>query len=483
GLLDETKLTDEQKEYVQTIRLSGDSLLTIINDILDFSKIESGKLNLEEYPMEIRRCIEEAIDLLAPKALDKKINLFYLIQPDVPALILADVTRIRQILVNLVNNAIKFTESGEVFISVSMDERESDTENIPLHISVKDTGIGIPEDKQEKLFQAFSQIETSTTRKFGGTGLGLAICKKLVEMMNGKIWVESIPGEGSTFHFTIKVKASEQVAKTNNNISIKKTKQREEKLSALFPLKILVAEDNIINQKLFLSILKKLGYHADAAANGIEVLDMLKQKKYDIVFMDIQMPEMDGLTATELILENYSPEDRPVIIAMTANAMPGDREICFAAGMSDYLSKPIIFDKLRSVLCNWGEIRNKASRTDNCSIAIIDYNAVENINELDEDGGSSFLNMLIDLFLQDTPAMIDTLKRTADENNYPDLTLTAHSLKGISLNIGAKLLSDVTQKIETKGINEDSHNLNELINSLFQAYNLTCEELKKLRIG
>ncbi|MBC8484480.1 MAG: response regulator, partial [Bacteroidetes bacterium] len=477
GLLLETELDPEQREFVETIRISGDTLLTLINDILDFSKIESGKMELEEHPFDLKECIEDAYDLLASKAVKKKLDLLHLIENDVPDFIVGDVTRLRQILVNLINNAIKFTEEGEVFVSVKKMHRIDNS--LELQFSVKDTGIGISEDKIDKLFGSFSQLDSSTTRKYGGTGLGLAICKRLVNLMGGKIWVESTESVGSTFYFTIKTKASAVTPpkiylrssipelkhkrvlivddnETNRHIlelqcrnwgmitrvaasgkealkwiksddpfdiaildmqmpemdgvelskEIRKIRTRDElplimltsvgkqeldvetvkqiftsfvskpiKQSQLFniildaftnkkdkadkkaiepeteietyntlPLRILVAEDNIINQKLVLKMLGQLGFMADVVGNGKEVIEALRRQRYDIIFMDVQMPEMDGLETTRYILKNWRDDVRPRIIAMTANAMHGDREICIDAGMDDYISKPILID-------------------------------------------------------------------------------------------------------------------------------------------
>ncbi len=487
GLLMQTELSPEQKEYVESIRISAESLLTIINDILDFSKIESGKMDLEIQPFELKTCIEEALDLVATRAAEKNLDLVYFIEPDVPAYIESDITRVRQVLVNLINNAVKFTHQGEVFIAVGRTAQDGDM--VELQFSVRDTGIGIPEDKLPKLFDAFTQADSSTTRKYGGTGLGLAISKRLVEMMGGRIWAESKVGKGSTFYFTIKARATASPPKkylnlkipeltdirvlivddnkTNRRIlklqcqrwgmkaqeatsgkealdilksgavfdiaildmqmpemdgielatkiremftnkelplvmlsSIGKPRELKEKakmfeafltkpvkqsqlynillealnrqqaisetipesdvkldksLAQKYPLKILLAEDNSINQKLGLKVLAKMGYVPDLAANGLEVLDALKLQHYDLIFMDVQMPEMDGLEATRQIIQRFQKDERPVIIAMTANAMQGDREKCLNAGMDDYISKPIDLAEVQTVIVTWGE--------------------------------------------------------------------------------------------------------------------------------
>lgn len=476
SLLLQTQLNDEQTEYVNTIRLSGDTLLTVINDILDFSKIEAGNMTLEEYPFELAQCVEEAVELLSNRVSEKELELLYFVDPEIPRFVKGDITRLRQILINLMNNAIKFTEQGEIVLRASLKE-EQNGDHI-IHFSVQDTGIGISEEQQKKLFQAFSQADSSTTRKFGGTGLGLIISKRLVNLMGGEIWVESTPGEGSDFQFTIKVqeesapqtpdKVRPVVAghsilivddnKTNRRIMSKQAavwglesqlakdghealelmkqkpfdlvlldfempemdgvetaqkikanpqlkeiplimlssadpsinpdlkdklfaawfmkparhssllesishalglKEKEQrsnkdeshfsKLGEEYPLAILLAEDNAVNQKLALMTLQKMGYSADLASNGKEAVEATKRQPYDLIFMDIQMPEMDGATATKEILK-LELEPKPHIVAMTANAMKGDREKYLAEGMDDYISKPINLSTIEVML-------------------------------------------------------------------------------------------------------------------------------------
>ncbi|TDO22678.1 hybrid sensor histidine kinase/response regulator [Pedobacter duraquae] len=474
SLLRNTKLDEEQFDFVESIRVSADSLLEIINEILDFSKIESGKLELEEHSFLIHKVIEETYDLLAVKAYEKDIDLLYQIDPEVPMEMIGDMTRLRQIVVNLVGNAIKFTPSGEILTTIKLLDRENDV--FKLEFAIKDTGIGIPQDKMHKLFSSFSQVDSSTTRKYGGTGLGLAISARLVEKMNGEIGVESEVNVGTTFKFTIQLHADRQVkafraitaekdliGKTalliddnltnlrilkghcemwgmhadiaisgsegltllNNNSSdvviidmlmpemngIDVAALIFEKYSTTLPLvlfssaghfpaernadrkyftaildkpikqayfkkmlletlarkdeafknnaitvddvpeepiehtdvRILVAEDNIINQKIVVKTLKSIGYPCDVVANGLEVLSSIERQPYDLIFMDIQMPEMDGLEATRKIIELYG-KSRPIIIAMTAGAYEEDKQKCMEAGMDDYITKPFDFD-------------------------------------------------------------------------------------------------------------------------------------------
>ena len=485
SLLLDTNLTVEQKNFVETLRVSADNLMTIINDILDFSKIESGKMTLEEAPFELRNCIEDALDLFAQKAIERGIDLLYLIQPDVSPFLVGDITRLRQILINLINNAIKFTEEGEVFISIEKVKEEEGYQE--LQFSVRDSGIGIPKEKIGILFDAFTQADSTTTRRYGGTGLGLAIAKHLVELMDGRIWVESEVGKGSTFFFTIRLRTSgigktklyvrgqipelknsrvlivddnetnrhiftlqfeswgmipftaksghealaiieedeepfdlavidmqmpsmdglelgraikalpfkgdvpmimltslgkinklptdvfdaqlskpiklaelfeevlRVIAEARNRRSNLADHNIDKNLAAKLPMRILLAEDNITNQDLVITLLSKMGYKIDAVENGRKVLEMMERKKYDIILMDIQMPVMNGMEATKVICEKYAEHERPKIIAITANAMPGDKERYLNAGMVDYLPKPIKFKDVQTVLIKWGK--------------------------------------------------------------------------------------------------------------------------------
>ena len=609
GLLMETDLTEEQREFADTIRLSGDHLLTIINDILDFSKIESERLTLEEQPFELSSCVEDVYDLMGPRALAKRLDLLYQIDSQIPHIIVGDVTRLRQILGNLVSNAIKFTDFGEVFTSVELEKREGD--NLTLAFTVKDTGIGIHEEKKKKIFEAFSQADSSTTRRYGGTGLGLAISKKLVEMMDGTIWVESEYGKGSAFQFTINVIASKQQItklyqsghipeiknkrilivddnKTNRNIlsqqakswgmeseayetgtealevlksekifdlaildmlmpdmdglelgkKIRGIKSREtlpmimltsvgnlreykepahnifaeyiskpikknelfnvlvkvltnsaisfgrehteskldKKLAEKLPLKILVAEDNLINQKLAVRLLQQMGYNADVASNGLEVLEALNRQHYDIVYMDIQMPEMDGLEATKHILKNRKLELRPKIIAMTANVMQGDREICLEAGMNDYIGKPILIEEVQKSLIKWGkEIRaEKEMRKMKFSKSFLDMDVIQGLKEI---GDSGFVNDMVTLYIEQSIDLINSIRENSAKSNFEKVYLDTHSLKGSSLNLGARDIAELCRQIETKIKEVDTPGLMYLIKELEKTFESTKEEL------
>ena len=354
GLLLDTPLNDEQRDYASTIRDSGDALLTIINDILDFSKIEAGRMDLEAQPLDLRDCVESALDLVSVRIAEKRLDASYVFKGDVPAAIQGDVTRLRQIILNLLGNAVKFTDAGEVVLTVTSKPVAGG--QVELTFAVRDTGIGLSAEGMARLFQSFSQADSSTTRKYGGTGLGLAISRHLAEMMGGSMWAESEgPGKGSTFSFTIRAPVAESPPArardfTGEQPELAGKRVLDPEMAARHPLRILLAEDNVVNQKLALRILQQLGYRADLATNGHEAVQSIERQPYDVVLMDMQMPEMDGLDATRAICARWGPGKRPRIVAMTASAMQGDRDLCLAAGMDDYLTKPVRVERLVEAL-------------------------------------------------------------------------------------------------------------------------------------
>ena len=663
GLLLDTTLTPQQQEFVTTIRNSGDTLLTIINDILDFSKIESGKLELEEASFDLQVCIENCLDLLAAKASDKNLELAYQITPQTPRMIIGDATRLRQILVNLLSNAIKFTQSGEVIVSVNAEKLDYEqwehldragaespsstlsitpsaaTPHYRIQFAVKDTGIGIPQERLNRLFQPFSQVDSSTTRKYGGTGLGLAICKQLCEMMGGTMWIESQEDIGSTFYFTLVVPAeastqlnSNQVCRleldgqrllivddndTNRKILMRqaqvwgmecyaaqsgvqaldwlhqgerfdlaildmqmpemdgvtlaqkirkvpgcqnlplvmlsslgelptqeadvkqafagfltkpikqsqlcdvlmqamagipikvkvhsaKKPDIDAKMGERLPLRILLAEDNPVNQQVALHLLQRMGYRADVAGNGLEVLEALQRQPYDVVFMDVQMPEMDGLEASRQIrqassdLDGDTQSQRPRIIAMTANAMVGDREMCIEAGMDDYISKPIRIEELVEALKKAGNVgagftNTLAEKTSNlpkpalageaegaegeeikASGSSVDTTPSDNttVAGLDLSNKAVFdpvifqqlremlnqeeiLAEVIQHYLEDTPKLLQDLSDGIAQGETELVTRTAHTLKSSSAMVGATRLAHLCQELEAKAKREN----------------------------
>lgn len=582
SLLFDTHLSREQLDIVNTIRSSGDTLLTLINDILDFSKIEANKLDLEAMPFDLQRCIEDTLDLVTPKAAEKGLYLSYFIEATVPAVIIQDVTRLRQILANLLTNAVKFTEQGEVTILVQVEQ--ADPHFHQLHFLIKDSGIGIPADRLDRLFQSFSQVDASTTRRFGGTGLGLAISKRLSELMGGTMWVESEEGSGSTFHFTIRsevvgvddltlrpdlstlqgkhvliLEGNEMTRRfleqqlqtwqmlptlvsspdetrlfqpklkqatdvlildlqlfgedqatqlnkiwecyrnvptvivtslgqriishyTGNHLTtiskpIKAShlhdalvtvmygqhelpdKIRYAKFDAAmaqeYPLRILLAEDNVINQKVALGFLSRIGYRADVAANGQEVLEAVGRQTYDVILMDVNMPEMDGVEATRRIRRQWPPDVQPRIIAMTANAMQGDREVYLQAGMDDYVSKPIRVQDLIEALLR-ASAKPEASGEPVLAEAapddeplIFDERVLDDFALMMGEDGPELVVELIGLFLEDTPPLLQALEKGLVEANTEAIRQAAHTLKSTSASLGAIQLSSLCLEIET----------------------------------
>jgi signal transduction histidine kinase/DNA-binding response OmpR family regulator len=657
GLLLDTDLTPQQQEFAQTIRSSSDALLTIINDILDFSKIESGKLDLEEQPFELRTCIEESLDLVATRAAEKKLELAYLFDPLTPLKVVGDVTRLRQILVNLLSNAVKFTHEGEILVSVTAKELKvgslkvegeaRSTKSFPkgrvangeltennlqpsnlqpathyeIQFAVKDTGIGIPTDRMNRLFKSFSQVDSSTTRQYGGTGLGLVISKRLSEMMGGRMWVESVEGVGSTFYFTVVVASLPSSLQdnllaptplltgkrmlivddnaTNRQIltlqaqswgmpslaassgvealnwlargeqfdmaildmqmpemdgltlageirkqfkgkdlplvmltSIGKPEIQSQAIDAGFaaflskpvkqsqlynvlthilgwqpikvkpshsqrpeldptmaerlPLRILVTEDNKVNQQLALQLLARMGYRADVAGNGLEAIQALERQFYDVVFMDVHMPEMDGLTATRHICQEWSHASRPRIIAMTANAMQGDREKCLSAGMDDYISKPIRVEELVQCL---NQCQSSSENLESLPLVdetllpeepresvllnsdkAINTEVLQGLRQTMGVNADQFLTQLIDVYLEETPLLIQAMDTAVAQTDATAMQKAAHTLKSSSASLGAITLSKLCEQLERLGYSQTMTGAREIVAQVESEY-------------
>ena len=362
SLLLDTPLDTQQRDYTETIRQSGQNLLVIINDILDFSKVESGTVTLRRQPFDLREAVIRGVDLLAPQARAKSIQLDCTVDADVPARIVGDAERLRQVLVNLIANAVKFTERGRVQVTIRIATEPVAARTgsgghpvaaapITLEFCVADSGIGIPADRQDLLFRPFSQVDSGIARRYGGTGLGLAISKRLVAAMGGRIWVRSGAGEGARFYFTLPTEAAPALAVPPAGAA----SPFDETLAQRLPLRVLVAEDNDVNRKVALAMLRRYGYQADVAANGAEALAAVKRQRYDLVLMDIQMPEMDGLEATRAIIALGPAVPRPRIVGLSANAMTEDVQAALQAGMDDYLAKPITPAGLREMITKWGD--------------------------------------------------------------------------------------------------------------------------------
>ena len=588
NLLMDTKLSPEQMDFARTINESAESLLTVINDILDFSKVEAGKLELERVSFNLRDCVEGALDLVAMTAARKGLDLAYFIEPSVPASLITDATRLRQVLLNLINNAVKFTEKGEVVLTIAPDpEATSKDGECQLICSVRDTGIGIPKERQAALFDSFTQADATTTRRYGGTGLGLAISQRLVELMGGKIWLESTPGKGTTISFTLSAPIGEDADQvdlnearpdldgkrvlivddnaTNRDLlsrqvaswsmesstadgaeaaldligwgrkfdvavldmhmpgmdgvdlakrlrgdattkgiplillsslglsgdhdkveldqigfadvlskpvkpspllnalvslfagkpvrvvepSRRKTTTFDATMAERLPLRILLADDNATNQKLGRMILKRLGYKSDVAGNGKEVLEAVERQPYDVVLMDIEMPEMDGLEATHRIIADHPEESRPKIIAVTANAMDGDKERFFDAGMSGYVSKPIRVEVLVETLEQCCGNKTKETRKVNGSDEIKDFDPGALDVLLDTIGGDKdALGELVESFLEEGPVLVSQIEASAADGDSEGLRRAAHTMKSSAADFGAGTLSATCRDIE-----------------------------------
>ncbi len=432
GLLLETRLTPEQREYAESIRLSAETLLTIINDILDFSKIEAGKMELEVLEFDLGALLQEVVKTTVYAARTKSLPLVLEELPRLERALRGDSARIRQVLLNLVTNAIKFTDEGKVSIRVRVESDAGDRTCVRFEVS--DTGIGIPQAALGRMFKAFSQADASTTRRFGGTGLGLSICKRLVELMGGDIGVESHEGRGSTFWFRLNLQKGSIL-----NPEICELPSRPEAARAYLGRRVLVAEDNTINQKVIARQLEKLGLHVDVVANGSEAIDALRNIPYDIVLMDCQMPELDGYEATGIIRKSESMPFREIpIIALTANAVKGDRERCIAAGMSDYLCKPVKLTELEAMMSKWLEAKP--------SLPALDEATVANLEELT--GDTSLVQELTELFQKEAPERAARLGELFSQGNLDEVKKVAHALGSSAGNIGGAHLCNLCRELE-----------------------------------
>lgn len=608
-LLNTTKLNASQREFLNSIKLSGEALLAIINDVLDYSRIEADKVELEDKPFELKQCIDETFDILYYKAIEKGNNFIQEIDARLPKVISGDKTRLRQILVNLVGNAVKFTNNGTISISASYEKPING--KIEIKFSVSDTGIGMTKEQTEKLFKSFSQADASTFRKYGGSGLGLAISARLASLMGGEISVESTPGKGTVFYFTIHVtptniqlepakttttkmppgirillisdneiscsriasystewKAELRVTESieaavkelnnesfdillidgasgssfsetsmnklissagiktliagfnktiadknglNNvlnelldiyiedipdklrlteflfdNIAQNGNKSKDSKLANQIPLNILVAEDNAVNQILAKATLERLGYQPDIVNNGTEAVREVMKKEYHIVFMDVQMPEMDGLEATKQILENKQLPNKPVIIAMTAYAMQGDKDKFLEAGMNDYISKPIKLEDFSVMIRKWG-FGNKSSKlpppdtsSDEISkTALIDLGLFERLMKMADDD-PTFIQKLITLFIEQSNEIISEMELIAAKDDFNAMGNAAHKLKGSALNLGGRRLAEICKKIEELSSKNEFTGIELQLKKLKEVYTLTIDEYKVL---
>jgi signal transduction histidine kinase/HPt (histidine-containing phosphotransfer) domain-containing protein len=484
-LLTTTNLTLEQQKYLRTIEVGSEILLTVVNDILDFSKIDAGKLTLEQNSIDLHTVIQDICESISTKAQAKNLQIDRNIATDLPTYILGDITRLRQILLNLVNNAIKFTNKGTITISVAIAPQQSvENGEVEILFTVRDTGIGIAADEIENLFQAFTQANTSTTRKYGGTGLGLAICSRLIELMKGKIWVESQVGIGTEVYFTIVAKITDILPDESTLLSYQASSNSKQ----LLPLKILLAEDNQINQELAVAMFGKIGYQVTVVENGIEALEALEKQSYDLLFVDLNMPKMNGLKLAKFLTKNWVDlgvsYDRPKIIAMTASVLDGDRELCLEAGMNDYITKPILMNTLQKSIDKWGygdteQVTKISAPTviSHESNESIDLSVLKELEEIDP----ALKQRMIDLFLEgETLDLLDRLRAGIDCKDLDEISNAAHSLKGSANILGANILGYLLTEVEIKSLNQDSNNLELLMQQINIQYQLVAQELARI---
>jgi len=495
NLMLDTQLTDRQRNLAEIASTSGEGLLRIINDILDFSKIESGKLDLEPNPFNLLICIREVLALFHIKAEAKNVELSFNITPIVPTIIIGDATRIRQILVNLIGNAIKFAANGKVHLNVNAStvsnelsdtnsQNRNEDQKYELLFSISDSGIGIPKDRIKQLFQAFTQVELSTSRTYGGTGLGLAICKKISNIMGGTVWVESfgalggIPQAkwleqyqaeviestlGSTFYFTIIVPSAtlesfqeSQKSITNSNNLARDLELLSSNLAQRFPLNILVAEDNPVNQQLLKLMLDKFGYGCDVVNNGVKVIEAISRCHYDLILMDIQMPEMGGIEATKMIRNLEKNSSRHIrIIAVTAGAMQGDRQNFLEAGMDDYISKPVRINELVQALLKDQSI-DYGQNIESESVMEVESDAInmQVFHDLEKMSGAhkktSMIVRLIDNYVKSLSEFQSMITNGIKNQDAYALKMASHSLKSSSGSLGALNLANICTNIEKK---------------------------------
>jgi signal transduction histidine kinase/CheY-like chemotaxis protein/HPt (histidine-containing phosphotransfer) domain-containing protein len=495
SLLLETPLSTAQREYVTTARSSGAVLLGVINDILDVSKIEAGRLEVEIAPFHLRDCLDEAVGMLSPKAEAQGLTLHCRLADGVPTGIESDAARLRQILVNLLDNAIKFTPRGEVRLEVEAGPEKDGL--VELRFAVYDTGIGIPADRMDRLFKPFSQADSSMSRVYGGTGLGLVISQRLAEHLGGRMWVESEPGRGSTFSFTIRCRPAPQ-ASSQVSSDVSETGEAGKtgvllspRLAEDLPLRILLAEDNSVNQRVGLLMLDRMGYLADVAGNGSEVLEALRRQPYDLILMDVQMPGMDGLEATRRIRADFPRERQPRIVAMTANVLREQREACLASGMDDFVLKPVAFADLRSALARCGG-RDSAlpepavpepSPPPPDSSSRFDPSYLDSLRRLSEKTGSPLVRQIVNHYRVETPRRLERMRQALLRGDAAELNFVAHSLRGSSAQIGALRVAALSADLEQKGTNAEPAELEPLLADLEREIARALPLLEQAAVG
>jgi PAS domain S-box-containing protein len=488
GLLLQTNLTARQRKYLEIVRASGQSLMAVINDILDFSKIEAGKLDLEVVDFDLRSVLEEVAEMMFLKAKEKSLALDTRIAPGVPVRLSGDSGRLRQILLNLAGNAIKFTERGGVAIRAELER--DDRQGVTIRFSVQDTGVGVPAELHSVIFEPFKQADGSTTRRYGGTGLGLAISRQLVDLLGGRIWLESQPGNGSVFRFTARFeKRPGEPLAASCDASRSATRTIGEPASPKHG-RILIAEDNVSNQLVATAILENLGWRADAVASGKEALESLRHIPYDLVLMDCQMPEMNGYEATARIRDPHSGVLNPhvTIVAMTAHAMKGDREKCLAVGMNDYIAKPVDPQSLAAAVERW----LPAGSAGACSCALPPDSAHAAISpatppqafaetELVERcmDDRTLARAVVAAFLADTPEQIAALNLALRAGEVDAALARAHRLKGAAAGVAACSLRNAAAGMEAAGRAADLAAMSALMGETESAFDAAREAMRK----
>lgn len=483
---------EELKQYVGTAKQSAEALLEIINSILDLSKIESGRVELERLNFNLEKIIEQSISVVQAKVNEKGLKILTKFPPEKELVFIGDPTRLRQIFINLLSNSVKFTSEGEIIIEVKTEP--ATLNRVKILASITDSGIGIPADKINELFKPFSQVDGSESGKFGGTGLGLVICKEFVTMMGGDIRAESIEGHGSRFSFEIFVYKSIDtpglVMDASRKSSFVNDSEMDEKsiiknnYHKRKKFKLLLAEDNIINQKVILKILSSAGFKTDAFINGTEAFNAYSNDHYDLLLMDVQMPEMDGLEVTGRIRKLSADKRNVPIIAITAHALIGDREKCIQAGMNEYISKPIkqtellaMIDKLLKVNSS-EETKEEETMIESNNLSL-DLNRLEKVSLGDKDFESDLLNE----YMVDARNKFDQMKAVLDENNMKRLSELAHTLKGSSYTVGASSVGDESLGIELSAKNNDKESCTERLTKLRLSIENTENEIKKYLNG
>jgi len=466
-LLWDTPLTPEQRDYLKTLRESADYLMALLNDILDFSKIEAGKMVLEQIPVSLEELVTGTLALFYGRASEKGLALRAEWHEGAPRAVMGDPVRLRQILANFISNAIKFTHQGEVVVSVEPSRAFEEG----VRLAVRDTGVGIPEAKQAHLFEAFTQADSSTTRKYGGTGLGLAICKRLTELMGGQIGVQSRASEGSTFFVDLPLPVIQTEAIHQASDSCRGNEQED--LHALSGKRILLVEDNEVNRKVAIRLLEKLGVEVEVAVNGCEAVEKAAAQTYDLILMDCQMPEMDGYEATRHIRQREAQRgsERVPIVALTAHALSGDREKCLAVGMDDYLSKPLKPDELKTTLLKWLGTKQKQIGVEKSpkEVRMMQRINWEHLEEI-TGGDVEFQVELFQEFMGQMPALLSQLETALASGDAATFGRVAHTIKGSARSIGADPLAEEAYALEQMGKSGDLSSAHEVLQKLYESW-------------